>query len=126
GIWSFHTRPICSAPALPAGRITALQALDVWKRHFEEKGVTEPEHSSQYIIAHLLGAKTIESVEPQRLTEFLSKEKTEQVWQLCIRRLSRSWLNWCSQICRRILELQRHTKHAWKSVVVLVPFLSVC
>ncbi|XP_047203300.1 MTRF1L release factor glutamine methyltransferase [Girardinichthys multiradiatus] len=89
GIWSFHTRPICSAPALPAGRITALQALDVWKTHFEEKGVTEPEHSSQYIIAHLLGAKTIESVEPQRLTEFLSKEKTEQVWQLCTRRLSR-------------------------------------
>ncbi|MED6268584.1 hypothetical protein CHARACLAT_023935 [Characodon lateralis] len=89
GIWSFHTRPICSAPALPAGRITALQALDVWKRHFEEKGVTEPEHSSQYIIAHLLGAKTMEGVEPQRLTEFLSKEKTEQVWQLCTRRLSR-------------------------------------
>ncbi|KAM4582433.1 MTRF1L release factor glutamine methyltransferase [Fundulus diaphanus] len=89
GIWSLRSRPICSAPALPADRITALQALDVWKRHFEEKGVTEPEHSSQYIIAHLLGAKTIESVEQQRLTEFLSKEKMEQVWQLCTRRLSR-------------------------------------
>ncbi|KAM4741922.1 LOW QUALITY PROTEIN: MTRF1L release factor glutamine methyltransferase [Anableps anableps] len=88
-IWSFHTRPICSAPALPSGRITALQALDVWKRHFVEKGVTEPEQSSQYIIAHLLGAKTIESVEQQKLREFLSKEKTEQVWQLCTKRLSR-------------------------------------
>ncbi|XP_054882169.1 MTRF1L release factor glutamine methyltransferase [Poeciliopsis prolifica] len=83
------TRPSCSAPAFPAGRITALQALDVWKRHFVENGVTEPEQSSQYIIAHLLGAKTIESVEHQRLAEFLSKEETQQVWRLCSKRLSR-------------------------------------
>ncbi|XP_015237570.1 PREDICTED: hemK methyltransferase family member 1 [Cyprinodon variegatus] len=88
-IWSFHYRALRSAPAVPAGRITALQALDIWKRHFEEEGVTEAEQSSQYIIAHLLGAKTIESVERQRLTEFLSKEKMEEVWQLCSRRLSR-------------------------------------
>uniref|UniRef100_A0A3B5PV69 HemK methyltransferase family member 1 n=1 Tax=Xiphophorus maculatus TaxID=8083 RepID=A0A3B5PV69_XIPMA len=88
-IWRCLTRPTCSAPAFPAGRITALQALDVWKRHFVENGVTEPEQSSQYIIAHLLGAKTIESVEQQRLAEFLSKEETQQVWRLCSKRLSR-------------------------------------
>ncbi|XP_008406870.1 MTRF1L release factor glutamine methyltransferase isoform X1 [Poecilia reticulata] len=88
-IWRCLTRATCSAPALPAGRITALQALDVWKRHFVENGVTEPEQSSQYIIAHLLGAKTIESVEQQRLAALLSKEETQQVWRLCSKRLSR-------------------------------------
>lgn len=79
----------CSIPALPRVRITALQAADLWKRHFEEMGVMEPEHSSSYIIAHLLGAKTIESLERGKLTEFLSQEKTEQMWKLCTRRLSR-------------------------------------
>lgn len=49
----------------------------------------EPEHSSHYIIAHLLGAKTLDTVEQRKLTEFLSQEKTEQMWKLCTRRLSR-------------------------------------
>ncbi|GLD64617.1 hemK methyltransferase family member 1 [Lates japonicus] len=89
GIWGSHAVRTCSAPALPAGRITALQAVDLWKRHFEERGVTEPDHSSHYILAHLLGAKTIESVEQGKLTELLSREKTEQMWELCTRRLSR-------------------------------------
>ncbi|XP_042262211.1 MTRF1L release factor glutamine methyltransferase isoform X1 [Thunnus maccoyii] len=89
GFWGSHAVRACSAPAFPAGRITALQAVDLWKRHFEEKGVTEPHHSSQYIIAHLLGAKTIEILEQKKLTEFLSQEKIEQMWKLCTRRLSR-------------------------------------
>ncbi|KAF7665709.1 hypothetical protein LDENG_00135140 [Lucifuga dentata] len=79
----------CSAPAFPAAKITALQAMAFWRRHFEENGVTEPDHSSQYITAHILGAKTIESIEQHKLTEFLSKEKTEQMWKLSTRRLSR-------------------------------------
>lgn len=49
----------CSIPPLPAGRITALEALDIWKRHFTVEGVPEPGSSSNYIIAHLLGAKTV-------------------------------------------------------------------
>ncbi|XP_070758265.1 MTRF1L release factor glutamine methyltransferase [Enoplosus armatus] len=89
GIWGSQSARRCSAPVLPAGRITALQALDLWKRHFAERGVTEPDHSSHYIIAYLLGAKTIESLEQGKLTEFLSREKTEQMWKLCTRRLSR-------------------------------------
>ncbi|XP_028261858.1 MTRF1L release factor glutamine methyltransferase [Parambassis ranga] len=88
GIWSSPAVRACSMPACPAGRITALEAIDLWKRCFEKRGVAEPEHSSQYIIAHLLGAKTIESVEQERLTEFLSQEQTEQVWKLCSKRLS--------------------------------------
>uniref|UniRef100_A0A672GLT2 peptide chain release factor N(5)-glutamine methyltransferase n=1 Tax=Salarias fasciatus TaxID=181472 RepID=A0A672GLT2_SALFA len=88
-IWRCHSVRGYGAPALPAGRITALQAVEFWKRHFAERGVSEPDQSSQYIIAHLLGAKTIESLEPQKLTEFLSREQTEQVWKLCTQRLSR-------------------------------------
>ncbi|KAM4612589.1 MTRF1L release factor glutamine methyltransferase isoform 2-T2 [Polymixia lowei] len=63
--------------------------MALWKRHFEESGVTEPDHSSQYIIAHLLGAKTIESLNQEKLTEFLSHDKAQQLWDLCTRRLSR-------------------------------------
>ncbi|XP_070699379.1 MTRF1L release factor glutamine methyltransferase isoform X2 [Pempheris klunzingeri] len=89
GFWGSHAVRRCSAPALPAGRITALQAVDLWKTHFWESGVTEPDHSSHYIMAHLLGGKTIESLEQAKLTELLSREKTEQMWKLCTRRLSR-------------------------------------
>ncbi|XP_008317824.1 MTRF1L release factor glutamine methyltransferase isoform X1 [Cynoglossus semilaevis] len=85
----FHSLHTCSPPALPVGRITALQALEFWKKHFEESGVTEPDLSSHYIVAHSLGGKTIESLEQRKLTEFLSREKTEQIWKLCTKRLSR-------------------------------------
>ncbi|XP_056292738.1 MTRF1L release factor glutamine methyltransferase [Pseudoliparis swirei] len=89
GLWGSRVVHTCSAPAIPAGRITALQAVDLWKKHFAERGVMEPDHSSLYIIAHLLGAKTIESLGQENLSEFLSPEKTEQMWKLCSRRLSR-------------------------------------
>ncbi|KAM9859922.1 MTRF1L release factor glutamine methyltransferase [Aulostomus maculatus] len=89
GIWGSRAARQCSAPAFPASRITALQALELWKRIFEEKGVSEPRHSSQYIVAHLLGSKTIEGLEPGRLLEFLTPEETERMWKLCTIRLSR-------------------------------------
>uniref|UniRef100_A0A3P8X4L2 peptide chain release factor N(5)-glutamine methyltransferase n=1 Tax=Cynoglossus semilaevis TaxID=244447 RepID=A0A3P8X4L2_CYNSE len=82
----FHSLHTCSPPALPVGRITALQALEFWKKHFEESGVTEPDLSSHYIVAHSLGGKTVQQ---RKLTEFLSREKTEQIWKLCTKRLSR-------------------------------------
>ncbi|KAM9410248.1 MTRF1L release factor glutamine methyltransferase [Pholidichthys leucotaenia] len=87
--WSCPAVGSCSAPTLPARRITALQAQNLWRRQFEEMGVMEPDQSSGYIIAHLLGAKTIESLEPTRLKEFLSQEETEQLWRLCTKRLNR-------------------------------------
>ncbi|XP_075997256.1 MTRF1L release factor glutamine methyltransferase isoform X2 [Genypterus blacodes] len=88
GIWGsrMHT---CTAPAFPAARITAVQAMALWRRHFEDRGVTEPGPSIQHITAHVLGAKTVESLEQQKLTELLSQETTEQIWKLCTRRLSR-------------------------------------
>uniref|UniRef100_A0A674NIL8 peptide chain release factor N(5)-glutamine methyltransferase n=1 Tax=Takifugu rubripes TaxID=31033 RepID=A0A674NIL8_TAKRU len=89
GLWTTFSVHRCSIPPLPAGRITTLEALDIWKRHFIVKGVSEPEHSSSYIIAHVLGAKTIESVEHDKLSQLLGQDKTGQIWQLCTKRLSR-------------------------------------
>ncbi|XP_077385597.1 MTRF1L release factor glutamine methyltransferase isoform X1 [Festucalex cinctus] len=79
----------CSSQASPSGRINALQAADIWRKHFEVNGVTEPDLSSQYIIAHVLGAKTIEGVEREKLSAFLTQEETQQIWKLCKKRLSR-------------------------------------
>lgn len=116
GFGNFEPVRSCSAPPLPAGQITVLQAVATWKEHFIQRGVPEPEHSSQYIIAHLLGAKTvcffwcvtvhflaslpslthwhhfitqIENLGKGQLTQFLDKDKTRQIWQLCTKRLSR-------------------------------------
>ncbi|XP_040060251.1 MTRF1L release factor glutamine methyltransferase isoform X2 [Gasterosteus aculeatus] len=89
GLWGSRVVRTCSTPAIPAGRITALQAVDLWTNHFVERGVMEPDHSSLHILAYLLGAKTINSLERGKLSEFLSPEKTEQMWRLCSRRLSR-------------------------------------
>lgn len=113
---TFQTVHSCSSPPFPAGQITVLQALATWREHFIQSGVTEPDHSSQYIVAHLLGAKTvcfffsssypslallsslitwrhfitqIESLGRGRLTQLLDTEKTLQIWHLCTKRLSR-------------------------------------
>ncbi|XP_035633082.1 MTRF1L release factor glutamine methyltransferase isoform X2 [Oncorhynchus keta] len=77
-------------PALPtASRLTVEQAVKLWTDHFQQRGVSEPHLSSQYIIAHLLGAKTLEGIGQDRLAEFLTQEQTEQTWELCSRRLNR-------------------------------------
>lgn len=86
-IWAPYVMRACNGPALPVDRLTALQALNLWRKLFQEKGVDEPDHSSQYIIAHVLGAKTIDGVKNTTLTEYLSPEKTEQIWKLCSKRL---------------------------------------
>ncbi|KAM8866895.1 MTRF1L release factor glutamine methyltransferase isoform 1-T1 [Synchiropus picturatus] len=86
--WSCFVRT-CSTPAFPSAPITALQAVDLWRRHFEQSGVTEPGHSSRYILAHLLGAKTMGCLDQKKLSHFLTQEETERMWTLCSRRLSR-------------------------------------
>ncbi|KAL0978708.1 hypothetical protein UPYG_G00174160 [Umbra pygmaea] len=77
-------------PSLPtACRLTVQQAVRLWTKHFQLTGVSEPRLSSQYIIAHLLGVKTLESLGPDRLVEFLTHKQMEQTWKLCSRRLNR-------------------------------------
>ncbi|XP_061788219.1 MTRF1L release factor glutamine methyltransferase [Nerophis lumbriciformis] len=87
-LWGACAVRPCSTETSPAARMTARQAADFWRRRFEVKSMTEPDLSSHYIIAHVLGAKTIQSVDPERLSAFLTQEETEQIWTLCKRRLS--------------------------------------
>ncbi|XP_067096350.1 MTRF1L release factor glutamine methyltransferase [Osmerus mordax] len=79
-----------SVPALPkANRLTVLQAVDLWTKTFVHRDVSEPQLSSQHIISHLLGAKTLESLAKDRLGELLTQEQTAQIWDLCNKRLTR-------------------------------------
>ncbi|XP_057701935.1 MTRF1L release factor glutamine methyltransferase [Corythoichthys intestinalis] len=79
----------CSSHVSPSGRITARQAADIWRKRFEAEGVTEPDLSSQYIIAHVLGAKTVEGAGRKKMSAFLTQEEAQRIWKLCEKRLSR-------------------------------------
>ncbi|XP_062853056.1 MTRF1L release factor glutamine methyltransferase isoform X2 [Trichomycterus rosablanca] len=69
--------------------VTVEQAVRMWTRCFQQHGISEPLLSSQYIIAHVLGNKTLESVERRRLQERLTDQERENVWTLCFKRLTR-------------------------------------
>ncbi|KAG7472660.1 hypothetical protein MATL_G00111110 [Megalops atlanticus] len=73
----------------PVSGLSVLQAVAHWERRFQQCGVSEPGPSSQYIIAHVLGAKTMANLNPDVLTEVLTDKQTQRVWELCSRRLSR-------------------------------------
>ncbi|KAG7326443.1 hypothetical protein KOW79_009844 [Hemibagrus wyckioides] len=76
------------APPVDCG-VTAEQAVNVWTQCFQQHGISEPLLSSHYIIAHVLGKKTLQSVERRRLKERLTDKETEKVWVLCSKRLMR-------------------------------------
>ncbi|XP_077582729.1 MTRF1L release factor glutamine methyltransferase [Stigmatopora nigra] len=86
---SFPALRHCSSQISPSGTITAQKAADIWRKRFEAEGVTEADLSSQYIIAHALGAKTVEGVGWKKWSEFLTQEEKQQIWELCKKRLSR-------------------------------------
>ncbi|XP_039545476.1 MTRF1L release factor glutamine methyltransferase [Pimephales promelas] len=78
------------AVAPPANcRITAEEAVRLWAQHFTLHGISEPLLSSQYIISHILGQKTLECVPRKRLRDTLTNREMERVWKLCSKRLSR-------------------------------------
>ncbi|XP_017335536.1 MTRF1L release factor glutamine methyltransferase isoform X1 [Ictalurus punctatus] len=69
--------------------VTVEQAVNVWMQCFQQHGISEPLLSSQYIIAHVLGKKTLQSLERRMLQERLSDKERETVWALCSKRLTR-------------------------------------
>ncbi|XP_046704611.1 MTRF1L release factor glutamine methyltransferase isoform X2 [Silurus meridionalis] len=89
-----HTRFIallCVGGALaPPGDciVTVEQAVSVWTQCFQQHGISEALLSSDYIIAHVLGKKTLQSLERRRLQEKLSDKQREEVWALCSKRLT--------------------------------------
>ncbi|KAI4892725.1 hypothetical protein NFI96_009604 [Prochilodus magdalenae] len=69
--------------------VTVEQAVNLWAQYFQHNGISEPLLSSQYIIAHVLGKKTLDCLERSRLRQSLTDQQRENVWKLCSKRLTR-------------------------------------
>ncbi|KAI1893023.1 hypothetical protein AGOR_G00139610 [Albula goreensis] len=78
-----------SAARPPVVRLSVQDATALWERQFRQSGVSEPSLSSQYIMAHVLGAKTMANLGPDVLTKTLTDMQTHQFWKLCAKRLTR-------------------------------------
>uniref|UniRef100_A0A8C1DWZ2 peptide chain release factor N(5)-glutamine methyltransferase n=2 Tax=Cyprinus carpio TaxID=7962 RepID=A0A8C1DWZ2_CYPCA len=86
-LWSNAAEGAVAPPADCS--ITAEQAIRCWAQHFTLHGISEPLLSSQYIISHVLGEKTLECVQRKRLRDTLTDRERESVWELCSKRLTR-------------------------------------
>ncbi|KAJ8393461.1 hypothetical protein AAFF_G00059340 [Aldrovandia affinis] len=73
----------------PVSPLSVQQAAALWEQRFRQCGVSEPHLSSQHIMAHVLGAKTMASLDPVILTEVLTDIQTQKFWELCSKRLTR-------------------------------------
>ncbi|XP_066900192.1 MTRF1L release factor glutamine methyltransferase isoform X7 [Kogia breviceps] len=71
-------------PHLPPARLlSATELVSHWTVVFEKRGIPEARESSEYIVAHVLGAKTFQSLRPGLWTQPLTP------WQLqCVQELS--------------------------------------
>ncbi|KAJ6667732.1 hypothetical protein lerEdw1_016053 [Lerista edwardsae] len=71
------------------GLVTASELVNYWTDVFERNEIPEAEASSQYIVSHVLGAKTFQSLSAESISTPLSAKQQEQVKQLCAKRLQR-------------------------------------
>ncbi|GFS17821.1 hemK methyltransferase family member 1 [Elysia marginata] len=60
--------------------------LQCWTKKFRSQNIPDPNSSAEYIIAHVLGKKTLFGV---KLDTVLSRSQTDQVNSLCKKRLTR-------------------------------------
>ncbi|XP_013015441.1 MTRF1L release factor glutamine methyltransferase isoform X3 [Cavia porcellus] len=60
-----------------------------WTGVFEKRGIPEARESSEYIVAHVLGAKTFQSLQPVLWTQPLTPQQLQSVQELCSYRLQR-------------------------------------
>ncbi|XP_041047830.1 MTRF1L release factor glutamine methyltransferase isoform X3 [Carcharodon carcharias] len=67
--------------------MTGANCVTHWQRIFEQKGISEPQHSSEYIISHVLGGKTVHSLAEEVLSRPLTTEQKQMIWNLCSKRL---------------------------------------
>uniref|UniRef100_F7ICU2 peptide chain release factor N(5)-glutamine methyltransferase n=1 Tax=Callithrix jacchus TaxID=9483 RepID=F7ICU2_CALJA len=72
-----------------AGLSSATELVNHWTRVFEKKGVPEARESSEYIVAHVLGAKTFQSLRPALRTQPLTSQQLQCIQELSSRRLQR-------------------------------------
>ncbi|XP_046952746.1 MTRF1L release factor glutamine methyltransferase isoform X2 [Lynx rufus] len=77
-------------PYLPlAGLLSATEVVSHWTAVFEKRGIPEAQASSEYIVAHVLGAKTFQSLRPVLRTQPLSPWQLQHVQKLSSCRLQR-------------------------------------
>ncbi|EOA93256.1 HemK methyltransferase family member 1, partial [Anas platyrhynchos] len=79
-------RQSCSARP---GLVTAIDVVGYWQKVFETNGIPEARESSEYIVSFVLGAKTFQSLNSEKLRTPLTAVQQEQIQQLCHRRLER-------------------------------------
>lgn len=79
-------RQSCSARP---GLVTAIDVVGYWQKVFETNGIPEARESSEYIVSFVLGAKTFQSLNSEKLHTPLTAVQQEQIQQLCHRRLER-------------------------------------
>nr|XP_036850198.1 MTRF1L release factor glutamine methyltransferase isoform X3 [Manis javanica] len=77
-------------PRLPlAGLSSAREQVSHWTAVFEKRGIPEARESSEYIVAHVLGAKTFQSLRPVLWTQPLTAWQLQCIQELSSRRLQR-------------------------------------
>ncbi|XP_014986319.2 MTRF1L release factor glutamine methyltransferase isoform X9 [Macaca mulatta] len=72
-----------------AGLSSATELVSHWTRVFEKRGIPEARESSEYIVAHVLGAKTFQSLRPALWTQPLTSQQLQCIRELSSRRLQR-------------------------------------
>ncbi|XP_043933854.1 MTRF1L release factor glutamine methyltransferase isoform X1 [Protopterus annectens] len=68
---------------------TVLGCMAYWRQIFEENDIPEPQHSAEYIIAHVLRIKTFQSMRSEQIFWPVSADQKDRIWQLCKKRLQR-------------------------------------
>lgn len=79
-------RQSCSARP---GLLTAPDVVSYWQKVFEKNGIPEARESSEYIVSFVLGAKTFQSLDSEKLRAPLTAVQQEQIQQLSCKRLER-------------------------------------
>nr|XP_004664232.2 MTRF1L release factor glutamine methyltransferase isoform X2 [Jaculus jaculus] len=72
-----------------AGPLSASGLVKHWTAVFEKRGIPEARESSEYIVAHVLGAKTFQSLRPVLWTQPLTAQQLQGIQELCNLRLQR-------------------------------------
>ncbi|XP_076985302.1 MTRF1L release factor glutamine methyltransferase isoform X2 [Tamandua tetradactyla] len=85
-IRAFSSRP--PHPPL-AELVSATELVSHWTAVFEERGIPEARESSEYIIAHVLGARTFQSLRSALWTQPLNARQLQCIEELSNRRLQR-------------------------------------
>ncbi|XP_054450782.1 MTRF1L release factor glutamine methyltransferase isoform X2 [Pteronotus mesoamericanus] len=84
--WAFRSWR-CRLPQ--AGLLSATELVQEWTAVFEKRGIPEARESSEYIMAHVLGAKTFQSLRPALRRQPLTPGQLQCIQELSSRRLQR-------------------------------------